>query len=476
MWLEHPLGPHTLGRQLVIRVLAIISLLAVAVGGLTIWGTHQILTDDLDEQVTAAFERQAKHPFGLIGPRANDVIGIQAGTVLVIKTGEACFQSTITEGAVITKNCSTEAHILLDVRCDQRPHNFDVDGGGQYRAMASTSHNVTHVVALPRTRLIHAIERLLILEATITALALVVSFFATRAVVTKSLRPLNRLASTATIVSQMDLGSGEVDLPIRVDPPLADPRSEVGQVGHALNHMLNNVEDALTSRQESEVKIRRFMADASHELRNPLASIRGYAELTRRRRDEMSPEGQFAIDRIEAEATRMSALVEDMLLLTRLGNNQKLELTPVDLVEIVLNAVSDSRAAGMDHTWTLDLPNEEITVLADPDRLMQVVVNVLSNARKHTPAGVTVHTTVSTQKGQAIVVVADNGPGIPESVRPVIFERFSRADTARTSSKEGSTGLGMSIVAAVMAAHHGTARVDSSMAGTTVTLTLPLAR
>ena len=272
----------------------------------------------------------------------------------------------------------------------------------------------------------------------------------------------------------MDLGSGEVDLPIRVDPALTDPRSEVGQVGHALNHMLNNVEGALESRQQSEVKVRQFVADASHELRNPLASIRGYAELTRRRRGEMCPESQFAMDRIESEATRMSALVEDMLLLARLDNDQKLELAPIDLVEVVLNAVSDAQAAGSDHIWTLDVPNEEITVMADADRLMQVVVNVLSNARKHTPAGVTVHTTVTARDGQAVVAIADNGPGIPESVRPLIFERFSRADASRTASKEGSTGLGMSIVAAVMAAHQGTAKVDSTNKGTTVTLTLPL--
>ena len=245
-------------------------------------------------------------------------------------------------------------------------------------------------------------------------------------------------------------------------------------MGHALNHMLNNVEGALESRQQSEVKVRQFVADASHELRNPLASIRGYAELTRRRRGELCPESQFAMDRIESEATRMSALVEDMLLLARLDNDQKLELAPIDLVEVVLNAVSDAQAAGSDHIWTLDVPNEEITVMADADRLMQVVVNVLSNARKHTPAGVTVHTTVTADDGRSVVTIADNGPGIPESVRPLIFERFARADASRTASKEGSTGLGMSIVAAVMVAHQGTAKVDSTDKGTTVTLTLPL--
>ena len=468
------MGRHTLGRQLVVRVLAIISALAVVLGGVTIWGTHRILTDDLDEQVMAAAHREEANPIGLPGPTAGDVLGIQAGTIFAVKADGVCLMTTVTEGAVLTKYCNADAGELLGVRQDSRPHDLNGNNGTEYRALAETRDNVTYVVALPRTRLLNAIERLLALEVTITLLALAVGFFATRAVVTKSLRPLNQLASTATVVSEMDLGSGEVDLPIRVDPALTDPRSEVGQVGHALNHMLNNVEGALESRQQSEVKVRQFVADASHELRNPLASIRGYAELTRRRRGELCPESQFAMDRIESEATRMSALVEDMLLLARLDNDQKLELAPIDLVEVVLNAVSDAQAAGSDHIWTLDVPNEEITVMADADRLMQVVVNVLSNARKHTPAGVTVHTTVTARDGQAVVAIADNGPGIPESVRPLIFERFSRADASRTASKEGSTGLGMSIVAAVMAAHQGTAKVDSTNKGTTVTLTLPL--
>ena len=408
------------------------------------------------------------------GPTAGDVLGIQAGTIFAVKADGVCLMTTVTEGAVLTKYCNDDAGELLAVRQDSRPHDLNGNNGTEYRALAETRDNVSYVVALPRTRLLNAIERLLALEVTITVLALAVGFFATRAVVTKSLRPLNQLASTATVVSEMDLGSGEVNLPIRVDPALTDPRSEVGQVGHALNHMLNNVEGALESRQQSEVKVRQFVADASHELRNPLASIRGYAELTRRRRGELCPESQFAMDRIESEATRMSALVEDMLLLARLDNDQKLELAPIDLVEVVLNAVSDAQAAGSDHIWTLDVPNEEITVMADADRLMQVVVNVLSNARKHTPAGVTVHTTVTADDGRSVVTIADNGPGIPESVRPLIFERFARADASRTASKEGSTGLGMSIVAAVMVAHQGTAKVDSTDKGPTVTLTLPL--
>ena len=144
--------------------------------------------------------------------------------------------------------------------------------------------------------------------------------FAARAVVARSLRPLNRVAATAQQVSQLKLDRGEVALAVRVPPADADPASEVGRVGQAFNHMLNNVEEALAARQASETKVRQFVADASHELRNPLAAIRGYAELTRRSREQLPPDAAYAMSRVESEADRMSHLVEDLLLLARLDS------------------------------------------------------------------------------------------------------------------------------------------------------------
>ncbi|MDU7486179.1 MAG: HAMP domain-containing sensor histidine kinase [Cutibacterium avidum] len=474
-WLDNPTGPHTLGRRLVVRVIAMVAVLAVLLGGATTYGTNRILTKQLDEQVSTSLRKLARHPFGIGGPGPEDVLGNQVGTVFITQAGDLCQTSVVSEGSVTTAYCGERARALLDVERDGHGHDFDISDSGKYRVMAQTQDGITYVVAMPRTKLVRAIRELLALEGVATALVLATAYIGTRAVVIKSLRPLNQLASIATGVSEMDLDSGEVNLDVHIPPDLTDPRTEVGQVGQAFSHMLSNVGGALESRQKSEMKVRQFVADASHELRNPLASIRGYAELTRRRRDEMSPDAQFALGRIEAEASRMSALVEDMLLLARLDNDQKLDLQPTDLVELVLNAVSDSRAAGPDHVWTLDLPDEPVTVMADPDRLMQVVVNVLSNARKHTPAGVTVHTSVTRQRDSAVVIIADTGPGIPEAVKPLIFERFARADVSRTGSREGSTGLGMSIVAAVMAAHGGAAEVDSTDRGTTMTLRLPLA-
>lgn len=273
----------------------------------------------------------------------------------------------------------------------------------------------------------------------------------------------------------MDLEKGEVNLPPRIPNSETDPKNEVGRVGLSFNRMLDNVEGALTAREASENKVKQFVADASHELRNPLASIRGYAELAQRRANELDPDTAFAMSRITSESERMSGLVEDMLLLARLDTKPELQLAETDVVEVVLNAASDAQVAGPDHHWRLNLPDEAVTVMADRNQLHQVVANLLSNARKHTPAGTQVDTSVGIEGDQAVIRVHDNGPGVPPEIADKVFERFARADVARTHDKEGSTGLGLAIVAAVMAAHGGTAALDSSDGHTTFTLRLPLA-
>jgi two-component system OmpR family sensor kinase len=270
-----------------------------------------------------------------------------------------------------------------------------------------------------------------------------------------------------------------VALAVRVPPEDTNPASEVGRVGQAINHMLANVEDALTARQASESKVRQFVADASHELRNPLAAIRGYAELTRRSGEDLPPDASYAIGRVEAEAERMSRLVEDLLLLARLDSGPAIEIAPADLTEIALNAVSDARAAGPDHTWTLSLPDEPIEALGDRHRLHQVVANLLANARTHTPAGTRVETGLAVIDGQAVLTVTDNGPGIAPEIAGSVFERFTRADTSRVrvaGSETGtSTGLGLAIVAAVVEAHQGRVSVASRPGRTQFSVVLPLA-
>jgi two-component system OmpR family sensor kinase len=236
--------------------------------------------------------------------------------------------------------------------------------------------------------------------------------------------------------------------------------------------MLGHISRAFTARQASEEKVRRFVADASHELRTPLASIRGYAELTRRGGAELPEDVRHSLTRIESEATRMTGLVEDLLLLARLDEGRELQHKPVDLSRIIVDAVSDAHAAGLDHTWDMELPQEPLEVIGDQARLHQVVVNLLANARVHTPAGSTVRVILEKQDDNVLLRVIDNGPGIPQEQMPELFERFTRGDASRTRAT-GSTGLGLAIVNAVVQAHHGSVTVTSEPGKTMFTVTLP---
>jgi two-component system OmpR family sensor kinase len=276
-------------------------------------------------------------------------------------------------------------------------------------------------------------------------------------------------------VSELRLDHGEVRLAQRVPVGDTDPRTEVGQVGAALNRMLDHVGNALEARHASEMQVRQFVADASHELRTPLAAIRGYAELSRRSRAPVSEEIAHVLGRVESEAKRMTGLVEDLLLLARLDAGRPLAHDPVDLTMLVVDAVSDAHAAGPRHFWQLDLPEEPVTVVGDQQRLHQVLANLLANARTHTPEGTTVTVAVTATTGAAVLRVIDFGPGIPAELQPHIFERFARGDSSR-SRAAGSTGLGLSIVSAVVAAHRGTVSVESRPGQTVFTVTLPLAR
>jgi two-component system OmpR family sensor kinase len=285
------------------------------------------------------------------------------------------------------------------------------------------------------------------------------------------------VAATATRVTALPLDRGEVALFERVPPADSDPRTEAGQVGTALNHLLGHVGAALTARQASETRVRRFVADASHELRTPLAAIRGYAEFTEREAATFSPDVAYAWRRVESEAQRMSVLVDDLLLLARLDSGRPLETlesAEVDLTGLVIDAVSDAAAADSDHLWRLDLPDLAVLVTGDVARLHQVLANLLANARTHTPPGTTVTATVRAEPGFAELTVLDDGPGIPADLQGRIFERFARGDSSRTRSPgAGSTGLGLAIVDAIVTAHGGTVSVTSRPGCTAFTVRLP---
>ncbi|GAA2227581.1 HAMP domain-containing sensor histidine kinase [Streptomyces nogalater] len=367
---------------------------------------------------------------------------------------------------------AAQVEALTAVTKDGETHSATIPGLGDYRVRYVDGNNGTYYVAVPTTEVDGTISTLILVEISVTAAGLVAAAIAGYVLVGVATRPLRRVAATATRVSELPLHTGEVNLSERVPEAECDPHTEVGRVGAALNRMLDHVHGALHARQRSETRVRRFVADASHELRTPLASIRGYAELTRRGREEVGPDTRHALGRIESEAGRMTLLVEDLLLLARLDAGRPLRWEHTDLVPLVVDTVSDSRAAGPGHTWRLDLPDVPALVSADPDRIQQVLVNLLGNARKHTPPGTTVTARVRRRGPWVCVDVADDGPGIPARLLPHVFERFARGDSAR-SRATGSTGLGLAIVQAVAAAHGGTVTVDSVPGRTVFTLHLP---
>jgi two-component system, OmpR family, sensor kinase len=309
-----------------------------------------------------------------------------------------------------------------------------------------------------------------------------------------SLRPLRRVAATASQVAELPLESGAVELPAGV--PDTDPRTETGQVGAAFNRMLGHMQTALARRNASETRLRRFAADASHELRTPLASIRGYAELALRHPGDAPETVTHALSRVLSESTRMTVLVDDLLLLARLDAGRPLGREPVDMSRLAIDAASDAPVARPGHRWVLDLPDDPVVVHGDEHRLQQVLVNLLSNAGRHTPEGTTVTVKASTDAlpdaelpaGEALTVrrgtpppppsmvftVTDDGPGITPELLPDLFERFTRADTARSHADDApSTGLGLAIVDAVIAAHHGTVTAASRPGMTRFTIVLP---
>ncbi|MEG0029113.1 MAG: ATP-binding protein, partial [Aurantimicrobium sp.] len=362
------------------------------------------------------------------------------------------------------------------VKVSREPSTIHVKGSQDYRAIAvNTTGDAKLVIALPMTEVNAASAQLITVILLVTAFGVGAVIIAGRLLIRYELRPLDRVADSATRVAELPLDKGDVDLAERVSEDDTDPRTEVGRVGSAFNHMLGHISRAFAARQASEEKVRRFVADASHELRTPLASIRGYAELTRRSGAELPEDVRHSLNRIESEATRMTGLVEDLLLLARLDEGRELQNSPVDLSRIIVDAVSDAHAAGPDHTWDMELPEEPLEVIGDQARLHQVVVNLLANARVHTPAGSTVQVVLEKHDENVLLKVIDNGPGIPQEQMPELFERFTRGDASRTRAT-GSTGLGLAIVNAVVQAHHGTVTVTSEPGKTMFTVNLPAAQ
>ncbi|MGP4043498.1 sensor histidine kinase [Streptomyces sp. 2A115] len=509
-WRRQPLThwrrqPRTLRTRLVVSAVALIAVVCAVIGTVTTIALGEHLYDQLDSQVKDAAKRAGGPPPDELPGNPSDADGDSSANSAGFSTGDELVDF-ITKGptqkdtiaaevganggitrAVVAEEESTsgafermkaeelnEAQLAaLGSVSKTGIHTVDIPGMGEYR-VKYTGGGIKgdYYVALPTESVTSTINTLILVEVSVTAAGLVAAGIAGSVLVTVALRPLRKVAATATRVSELPLHSGEVTLNERVAESETDLHTEVGQVGAALNRMLDHVHGALHARQESETRVRQFVADASHELRTPLASIRGYAELTRRGREETGPDTRHALGRIESEAGRMTGLVEDLLLLARLDAGRPLSYEHTDLSPLVVDAVSDARAAGREHNWRLELPDEPALVLADAARVQQVMVNLFANARTHTPPGTTVTARVRGQGPWVCVEVQDDGQGIPPDLLPHVFERFARGDSSR-SRASGSTGLGLAIVQAVAYAHGGAVTVDSVPGRTVFTVHLP---
>ncbi|MGX1271008.1 sensor histidine kinase [Streptomyces phaeoluteigriseus] len=490
-----PRKPRTLRTRLVVASVVLIAVVCAVIGTVTTLALRSHLYEQLGDQVVDAGKRLAGPPFrhddekddenkdltkdrvdGFVtnGPTQERTVAAEiAADGTVSKAALAVRVSDDIGQQMEATPLSAAQRSVLEGVSTTGTHIVTIPGLGDYLvAHVYGDDGARYYVALPTAAVDSTVNTLILVEISVTAAGLGAAVIAGYVLVGLATRPLRKVAATATRVSELPLHTGEVNLSERVPESETDPHTEVGQVGAALNRMLNHVHGALHARQESEMRVRQFVADASHELRTPLASIRGYAELTRRGREQVGPDTRHALGRIESEAGRMTLLVEDLLLLARLDAGRPLRFEQTDLVPLVIDTVSDARAAGPDHVWRLELPEEPALVSADSARLQQVLVNLLANARTHTPAGTTVTARVQRRGPWLCVDVQDNGQGISADLLPRVFERFARGDSAR-SRATGSTGLGLAIVEAVATAHGGAVTVDSVPGRTVFTVHLP---
>ncbi|MEU6574685.1 HAMP domain-containing sensor histidine kinase [Streptomyces sp. NPDC046805] len=479
--------PRTLRARLTVGLVVLLALSCAAVGVAAVVELDGFLTQRLDEQLAqvgtrfpASLEHGGRLPDDHDGDEHGDTRRQATGTFGARLVNGTVTNKGLVRSGDIAANLSVrltarDGRRLAEVPLDGRAHTVGLSSLHDYRMVASRGiDGDVLIVGLPLEPVQATVHRLELVAACVFGLALAAAGVAGAVWVRWSLRPLSRVAATATRVSELPLASGEVALPPRA--PESDPRGEVGRVAAAFNRMLGHVEDALTKRHASEERLRGFAADASHELRTPVASVRGHAELALLHPGPVPAEVTRALERIAAESSRMGVMVDEMLLLARLDAGRPLERRPVDLTRLVLDAVTDARAAGPGHRWTLELPEEPVTVTGDAHRLQQVLANLLANARLHTPVGTKVTVSLETEGETVRLGVHDDGPGVPADVRPGVFERFTRAEHRRRTDSVvggGGAGLGLSIVAAVVEAHGGDVGLESRAGATTFTVRLP---
>ena len=457
----------TIRARLLLAVGALLALALIVSGGAVVGLTRASLLADLDHDLlTARVADVSPGP-----PRPNDPTGRRFALLLYDADGDQV--QTLPSGFASAPDALPDVAISGDRALPigtivERPA---LDGSLNYRVLALQSAQGPYVVlGAPMRSLdgtIAALIRTLVLVGMIVlGLFIVVGWLLIR----RDLRPLERVTATAERISSGDLSQ-------RVGMP--DDGSEVGKLGHAFDGMLDQIEAAFASQQQalrakeaSEQMLRQFVADASHELRTPLTTVRGYADLHRAGGLEQPADLEQAMDRIGSESRRMGVLVEDLLLLARLDQGRPLRQDTVPFSALVDDAVRDIRAVEPNRPVTAELALD-VNITGDEDRLRQLVGNLLTNVRVHTPADSPVEVSLTDAGGAAVLTVADHGPGIDPDHVEHVFDRFYRVDAGRTRDRGGS-GLGLAIAASIAAAHGGS--ISHSVTpggGATFTLTLP---
>ena len=482
--------PNTLSGRLVMGVVTLV-IVVVALSGVATYALLKpFLISRLDQQVGGIATSNANSiELCLVSNRGcfniNGVSSTQGSlpsTVtewLVGYGSDGSVGVRVNAGIDHVKQLDLSTHTIHEILANPtKPRTVTTLEGDQLRiAGRSLGPNLGDLVVvsgLSTDEVAHTLQRLLIIELGIGIVATVIAAALTTWGVQTGLRPLRRVTRTAQEVTA-ELGPDGAGLERRV--PDADPTTEVGQVASSMNTLLEAVQNEFAARVESEDRMRQFLADASHELRTPLTSIRGYAELSRLQ-GQSSNSSDDPMRRIEVEGTRMSRLVEDLLVLAR-GDDRTNERRqePVDVDSLLSDAIGSVASAHPEREYDLT-PSGGAVVIGDRDQLLRLVLNLLNNASVHTAPGPAIRlegVRGRTDSGPAVALrVIDAGPGLPPEEAAHVFERFWRADKARTRAKGGS-GLGMAIVAQIAETHGGSITFDSSVErGTTVTVTLPL--
>ncbi len=452
--------------RLVVALLAVAAVGLTAVGGVSLLLLRQSLIDRIDTQLRTSIGPMLDNP-----NRGEGRPGPPRGAPGDFRVARYAADGAKLPGGYEGPDGDTTAPDLPTfdaaavLQHDGEPFDVsDVNGGSDWRSLSGigVDGNVV-VVSMSLGTTDATVSRLLGIEGAVGLGVLLLVGVVSTGVVRVGMRPLSRIEETAEAIAAGNLER-------RIES--TDRHTETGRLGAALNTMLGRITSALRQRQVSEDRLRRFVGDASHELRTPLTSIRGFAELYRSGGAPERKDVDRMMERIESEAIRMGSLVEDLLLLARLDHERPLDLAEVDLVSLAADAVHDAAASAPDHPVALEAPAEAVRIIADSDRLRQVLANLLANAVRHTPAGTPISVRVGLVKFTAqptaavsgaelapgtrvaVLEVDDNGPGVPLEQAHRVFDRFYRVDSGRSRDR-GGAGLGLAITSALVEAHSG---------------------